>query len=205
MKTLQITLALVLVLAMGASAQLPSKPFNVYVGAGITLPDQPDRFKDVYNMGLHGTAGLGLNVAPMIQLVGKLGYHGFGMDKDDYGSIEAVAGVDGGTFTVFTYGVDARISIGAPLVPVKPFGFVGLGMASLVISEITADTNPLSEWSSSKLYYNFGGGLEFKTGPALTFFIQAAYISIAGDTDAKAFGGTDNRIVMIPISLGLKF
>ncbi|MBU8933537.1 MAG: porin family protein [candidate division Zixibacteria bacterium] len=204
MKALHITIILVVLLAVGASAQLPSKPFNIYAGGGVTLPNQPADFKDVYNMGFHGFVGMGLNVSPMIQMVGKIGYHNLGLDSDVYAG-DALGNVDGGSFTVLSYGVDARMAVGAPAVPIKPFGFIGLGMANLNLGEITSDSAPEAEFTSSKLYYNFGAGLEFKRGPGLTFFVQAAYMSIAGDADAVALGSSDDRIVMIPISLGVKF
>ncbi|MEA2030676.1 MAG: outer membrane beta-barrel protein [candidate division Zixibacteria bacterium] len=205
MKTLKITLAAVLILAVGASAQLPSKPFNIYIGGGVTLPNQPDGFKDRNNLGYHGMAGLGLNVFPKIQLVGKLGYYDLSLDKDKYGNVEDVTGVDGGDFTAFTYGADLKLAIGVPMMSVKPFVFGGIGMANLGVSEISFDMDKVPEWNASKIYYNFGGGLEFKYGPGLTFFVQATYLSISGDKDPKSLGETDNRIVMIPVSLGLKF
>ncbi len=205
MRALRIAAILIVVMAVAASAQVPSKPFNIYGGGGLTLPNQPTDFKDAYKTGFHGFAGLGLNFSPMIQMVGKIGYHTLSLDTDAFGG-DGMANVDGGTFSVLTYGVDARVAIGAPAVPVKPFGFVGLGMANVNLGEVTSDGDPLPEWTASKLYYNFGAGLEIKQGPGLTFFLQASYMSVSGDTDAgAAMGGSDNRIVVVPISLGIKF
>ena len=195
MKKIILTTALLLVFSVSAMAQVPSKPFSIYINGGVSLPQSPDGFKDAYKMGFHGNAGLGFSVMPTMQLVGKLGYHYFGPDKSEMGDTD----LDGGTFTVITYGVDLRISLGAPLVPIKPFGFGGIGMASMKVGDITSsvlDTSP--EISETKYYFNFGGGIEFKSGPLMSF-IQASYTGISVDDIST------ERIVMIPISLGIKF
>ena len=196
MKKIILTTALLLLFSVSAMAQVPSKPFNIYGNLGVSLPQSPDGFKDFYKMGFHGNVGLGISTAPFMQLVGKLGYHYFGPDKDEMGD----ADLDGGTFTAITYGVDLRASLGVPTAPIKPFGFAGIGMASMKVGDITSsilDTSP--EISETKFYFNFGGGIEFKSGPLMSFFIQASYIGISVDDISS------ERIVMIPISLGIKF
>jgi len=196
MKKIILTAAVLLLFTVSAMAQVPSKPFNLYGNIGVSLPQSPDLFKDGYNMGFHGNLGIGVAFYPTMQLVGKVGIHRFGADKDKMGDSD----LDGGSFTAITYGVDLRASLGLPAAPNKPFGFAGIGMASLKVGEVTSsviDNEP--SISETKFYFNFGGGLEFKSGPAMTFFVQASYTGISVDDSFP------ERIVMIPISLGIKF
>ena len=196
MKKIILIIATMLLFSLSAMAQVPSKPFSIYGNLGVSLPQSPDGFKDLYKMGLHANAGVGFAVAPTMQLVGKVGIHRFGVDKDAMGDGD----LDGGTFTAITYGVDLRASLGVPMAPIKPFGFGGIGMASLKVGEITSNViNASPSISESKFYFNFGGGIEFKSGPLMSFFVQASYIGISVDDTF------DERIVMIPISLGIKF
>ncbi len=200
MNKILLTIVFLLLLSISAFSQVPSKPFNIYGNIGVSLPQSPDSLNDLYKMGFHGNIGLGLPIAPTMQIVGKLGYHYFGPDKDGMGD----GSLEGGTFTAITYGVDLRIALGVPVSPIKPFGFAGIGMSSLTRGEITSsvipDDNPFSdEKSESKFYFNVGGGIEFKSGPLMSFFIQASYTGISVDDTFN------ERVVMIPVSLGIKF
>ncbi len=193
-------LIILIVTTSGVWSQIPSKPFNIYAGGGITIPTKPSEFNDNYNLGYHGFAGLGLFVAPMIQAVGKIGLHSSTRDFDDFVDPNA----DGGDFTALTFGVDARLAIGAPVVPIKPFGFAGIGMSNIKRSDIEPSvefvTEPpnLESITETKFYYNIGAGLEFKVGPGFTFFVQGAYIGISsGDISDEAIG-------LFPVSVGLK-
>jgi len=201
-KTFYLVIALVLVFALTGSAQVPSKPFNIYAGGGLTAPSAPDLFKDTHKNGFHATAGLGFNAYPFIQLVGKVEYHTMSMDWDEIRTLDALidAGTEGGKKNIWMYGVDARFSLGAPGAPFKPFGLAGVGFASISQSDITTVLNPADVEAydfdnETKFYFNLGGGIEFQAAPMITLFLQGRYVNIKQDGD---------NLIMIPITLGIK-
>lgn len=189
-----LTILILVAFAMGASAQTPN-PLSFYAGGAFSMPTSPTSFSDGWKLGYHGTIGAGYKFAPKFQVVGKLEYHNFASDL-------GVVGVDGGNTKVMMYGVDGRFSLGLPVAPIKPFFFGGLGMANVKWDEFngtsltTSTLNQFLPLSVNKVYFNFGGGVEFKAGPALNLFVQARYVSIATDGDPTAF---------VPVTVGLKF
>ena len=199
MKKAIITLVAVLVIAVGAQAQMPSSPFSFYVGGALSLPSGPDAFKDAYKNGFHGFAGVGYSFIPKLQFVGKAEINSFSFDFDQY----ATPGIsEGGKQQIWMFGGDARFSMGVPAAPFKPFGFVGAGLASVKTTEFSGSDLTLATSlnsameSMTKMYWNIGLGMEFKSGPAMSLFVQARYVNIATEGEAVKF---------IPISLGLKF
>lgn len=192
MKKLFLTLALVVLFSMSASAQ-DIKPFNIYVGGGLTLPQSDLDDSISYKNGFHLLGGIGFNFAPMIQVGGKLEY--FSMDVDD-------ADLEGTGLSVSTnammYGVTVKLQPKAPMMPIKVFGLVGLGMASIE-HKIGFDAGFISFGTStgrtSKFYYEFGAGVELGKFP-LPFFVMARYIGISTEGQTTSF---------IPITVGLKF
>jgi opacity protein-like surface antigen len=199
MKKTMIALVALMLFAVGAQAQMPSSPVSFYVGGALSLPSAPDTFKDSYKNGFHGFAGIGLNAMPMLQFVGKAEFNSFGFNFDSYGS----PGLDeGGKQQIWMFGGDARLAPGVPASPFKPFALAGIGMASVKTSDfsgsdLTLATSVNSQLESvTKMYWNIGLGMEFKSGPAMSFFVQGRYVNITTEGDPIKF---------IPISLGLKF
>ena len=118
MKKAMLMLVALLVVAVGANAQMPSAPFSLYAGGAISLPNSPDAFKDAYKNGFHGFVGLGFNFMPKMQLVGKVEYNQFSFDFEETGF--ATAGVDGGgKQSLWMFGADARFAAGLPAAPLK--------------------------------------------------------------------------------------
>jgi len=200
MKKLFLTLIALLLMSAVSMAQVgtPSSPVSWYAGAALSLPTAPEGFTDGWKLGYHGMVGAGFNVAPKIQMIGKIEYHKFGTDGSSFGS-----NVEGGSLNTWMFGVDGKLNLGAPVVPVKPYAIGGLGIASVKISEFTstdsslqASLNSGTGESQSKVYFNFGGGVEFNLGPKTSWFVQARYVSISTDGSATSF---------IPLTLGLKF
>ncbi len=194
------TLAVLMILSAASMAQVgaPSSPLTFYAGGALSLPTSPAGFSDGWKLGMHGMLGAGKNVSPRLQLIGKIEYHKFSANLD-----LIAPNVDGGAINTWMYGVDGRVNLGAPVVPIKPYGLVGIGIANLSFNQYeTSDTalstalnSTVSTESISKVYFNFGGGLEFAMGPKTSFFVQARYVSIGTEGGSTGF---------IPITLGLK-
>ena len=195
MKKLLLTAVCVIALALGVSAQAPT-PFSLYAGGALSLPSAPDGFKDGYKTGYHGLAGLGYKFGPAFQMVGKAEYHKFAFD------FGGVSGIDGGDTRMLMFGGDGRFAFGLPAASIKPFAFAGAGIANIKQSSfggnllLAAGFTPTASESQSKMYYNFGAGVEMKVGPTMNLFVQGRYVNFATDGESTAF---------IPITLGLKF
>ncbi len=199
------TLAVLLILSAVSMAQVgtPSSPLSFYAGGALSLPTSPQGFSDGWKLGMHGILGAGKNVSPRLQLIGKLEYHKFSADEATT-TANIGPNVDGGAINTWMYGIDGRINLGAPVVPIKPYALGGIGIANLSFNEYTTTDTSLSSAvtaansgveSMSKVYFNFGGGVEFAMGPKTSFFVQARYVSIATDGGSTAF---------IPVTVGLK-
>ncbi len=195
MKKVLLTITIVFVFSSMALAQVPSSPISFYGGGALSVPSSPSTFSDSWKTGYHGFVGVGFDVAPKVKVVAKIERHNFG---SDFG----LADINGGNYKVWMFGPEAHLSLGAPMVPIKPFLSGGIGMASVTFDDFTG-TDPLvaamntanNGASSTNFYYSIGGGLEFSVGPAASLFVQARYASISGDGGSTSF---------LPISVGLK-
>ena len=193
MKKTLLIMGIVTVFAMSASAGAPN-PFSIYAGGAVSMPSS-DGFNTGWGMGWHGMAGAGYKLAPKFQVVGKLEYHNFSSDL-------AGLPIDGGNTKITMFGTDGRYSFGLPAAPITPYFFGGLGMAHVTWDEysgtdlLTASINEFLPISQDKMYYNFGAGVDLKTGPAWSLFAQGRYVSISTDGEAWSF---------IPVTVGLKF
>jgi opacity protein-like surface antigen len=194
MKKLLLTTAVLLTFSVGATAQV-STPVSVYLGGALSMPSSAD-FNTGWKMGYHGLAGVGYKLAPSFQVAGKVEYHNFFFDLGDF------VGLDGGDTKVWMYGLDGRYSVGLPAFPLKPFLVAGTGIARLSWSEfegtslIAAALNTSVPDPVNKVYFNFGGGLELKTIPSFSLFVQARYVTVATDGE---------KISFVPMSLGVRF
>ncbi len=166
--------------AMTASAQIPAKPITIYGSAGISLPSSPSEFSDSWKMGFHGMGGVGFNIAPKMQLIGKIEYHSFAFDWDK-------AGLSGSGLALqaLMFGGDIKFSLAVPAAPTKPFLIGGIGMGKVSFSNI-------SGVDETKVYFEFGGGVDFSS----SMFISARYVSISSSGSSTGF---------IPFSIGFKF
>ena len=198
MKKLMMILAILLTFSVSASAQVPSSPVSFYAGGALSIPSGPDSFKEAFKNGFHGTLGVGYDLNPMFELVGKIEYHSFKFDFTD-----ALSEYSGGTNKMWMYGVDVKLSPSLPALPVKPYILGGLGMASIKQSEFSGPTslslsllNDAISESQTKLYYNFGLGANLMNTPVFSLFIQARYVGISTDIETTSF---------MPITVGAKF
>lgn len=190
MRTRFIVLVVLVLIAVSAQAQVPAKPFSIYLQGGITLPSGPEEISDAYKMGYHFGGGLGIALGPMFQVVPKAEYH---LIPRDFGDLDG----DGLELSVILVGADLRANINLPAAPIKPFLIGGGGMAISKTNDGTMDSSPFEQSDSqSDFYFNVGGGLNLSAGPGFSPFIQVRYVSISTEGD---------DIVTIPVSLGLKF
>ncbi|MEW6049906.1 MAG: outer membrane beta-barrel protein [Candidatus Zixiibacteriota bacterium] len=182
---------LVTCFAAAAFAQTPPSPFSIYAGGLMSMPNSPDGFKDSYKNGFHGFVGLGFKMVPAVQFVGKVEYHSFKFDWDQY----TVPTASGGTQGIWMYGADARFAVGAPGAPVKPFALIGGGLAHVTHADFSDPVLFPTPENESKFYYNIGGGIQMHFLPAVDLFAQVRYVSIATEGE---------KTTMVPISVGVK-
>jgi len=201
MKKLLMILAILFAFGASASAQMPSSPVSFYAGGALSIPTAPDSFKDTFKNGYHGMLGVGFDVSPMLELVGKVEYHTFKFDFD--GSEVFSTDYSGGTNKMWMFGGDLKFSPSLPALPVSPYVLGGLGLANIKQSEFDGPTslaldlfNEAISDSQTKLYWNMGAGFTLKTGPAFSLFAQARYVNITTEGESSAF---------IPVTVGLKF
>lgn len=186
MKKFTILLAVLLFgVVASTSAQVPAKPFTIYGAAGLSMPTAPDFFKDGYKTGFHGDAQIGFNTFPKTEFLLNLGYHTFSPDFGD------LVGFDGATISMILAGADLKLNLAVPMAPIKPFVFVGGGLAVLSMSDLITPVGTYPSDSENKFYFEIGGGIEFTQ-----FFVRAKYVSIAVE---------DEAFTLIPISVGIKF
>ncbi len=192
MKSAIHALSICLISALSVSGQA-SKPFDIYVGGGISLASSPSWFKDLWKDGSHISGGFGFKALPTIQIVAKAQYHSFPYDYDR----KDAGGVIGFSQRFYMLGIDGRFAPKVPGVRVTPFAFAGIGVAKLTAKGTRAGwrrvTTPIEE---TRMYTNIGGGIEYRVAPILTFFVQGNYVSIST---------TRGDIAFIPITVGLRF
>ncbi len=199
MKKTILVCAIVLLFAVGASAQV-SSPISVYLGGALSVPSSGS-FNAGWQMGYHGMVGVGYKLSKNLMVAGKIERHTFFFDMADF------FGLDGGDTKVWMYGIDGRYTLNIPAVPLKPYVTAGSGIAKVSWQEFES-TDPstsltaavfnatIAEASTSKVYFDIGGGIELKAIPAFGLFVEARYVSIATDGERMSF---------VPMTIGMKF
>jgi hypothetical protein len=175
-------------------SQITDKPFDIYVGAGLSLPvSNSEDLTEVYKTGFHGMGGIGFNINRFIETVLKVEYHTLARDW----SYPAAPGGAGGTLQAMFGGADMKFSPRSMGAPALPFLFGGVGVAIFSVSELSGATAfTFVPEDDSKLYFDFGAGFEFVTSEDLTLFVQGSYVTVAFDEQNRAF---------VPITVGVKF
>lgn len=195
LKQLVVTAAIITIfLFQISSAQITDKPFDIYVGAGLSVPaSQNSEISDNYKTGFHGMGGIGFNVNRYVETVLKLEYHSLARDWTHAN----VPKGEGGTLQAMFGGADLKLAPNAYGSPVLPYIFGGVGVAIFSFSDLAGATAfTFAPEDESKVYYNIGAGIEIATGDELTLFVQGSYVSVAFDEHKRAF---------VPITVGLKF
>lgn len=192
-KTLVI-LALVVALATSAAGQTPSKPFNLYIQGGASLPQED--FNNLYKYGYHGGVGLGFSIFPHMELVARGSYHKYSVESinrilPDQESIV----VSGGDLTMFMYGAEFKMNMG--MMVSNPYLLAGYGRAKFDTEDVSITVFDIEETvefpTHTENYWVLGGGLEFTRT-----FIEGRYYTFLED----AFEETTSRL--ITVSFGFK-
>ena len=195
MKKIILSAFILLIMVGSVSAQASVKPFTIYGSAGLTFSNSPEIFQDFHKLGYNLYGGLGFKFLPLIQIVPKVEYQQIKKDWDFFTD----SPINGGEISLWMFGVDARLTAGAPLMPIKPFLTAGIGWSKVNQADINVGsviiTIPTVVDEGTKFYYNIGGGIDFGSGP-FSFFVQGRYINIKQDGE---------NLVLVPINVGIKF
>lgn len=209
MKKILILAVVLLALSSIASAQTESagiKPI-VYVGGGIALPLSPDMFKDYWKLGYGFGGGVGIEVTPGVEVIGRVFYNTFPLDDEkllaDAEAPEGV-GIDGADLRFIEFGLDGKYILMAdqPDAKLRPFLAVGLGMANVKVTEVTitgdgeAITPPLGDLSTTEFALNGGAGFDYMFSPKTGFWMDARVTVVLTEGDSMTY---------LPVRAGLKF
>lgn len=178
----------IMVLALAISVTAAEKKNHFYLGAGVGIPtgDAGDGWK----MGFHGQGGLGFQASPTVEVIPVVAYHTFGLD--DQGS-----GATGGTLNILMFGGDVKLGFGKEGSKTSPFVFGGAGMGNAKITDVTIPGfGTIKGDSETKVYFNFGGGLDIVSSDAMSFFVKASFVSVATSGSAVTY---------IPFTAGVRF
>lgn len=194
-------------MAASVSAQL-SSPIKLYAGGGLSEHHKPPAFKTFFNTGWHLTAGVGYNVMPMVELVGNFEYHSFSNNL----VIGNLGDVNGGAIKTAMFGLLIKVAPSLPMIPIKPYGLTGIGMAKVTQSDFdwpagiqvgTIDSfeRQLHLENQTKFYYSLGGGLTYSLIPKVSLFAEARYSTIQIDGGETVF---DNPLRFWAITGGVR-
>jgi opacity protein-like surface antigen len=174
--------------ALVVSAQADStRKVSIYIAGGVS-PLSGD-FGKVWNMGFHGSFGIGMPVAEGLQVVPKVEYHSFPMDKHGYT-------FSGGTLSSLMFGADMRYEVGTSAMQARPLFLGGVGVSRASISTVSDGSESLAFDSETKIYFEFGAGVSFKTGGAAKIFATIRYTSVALEGTSLNY---------IPLTVGVAF
>ena len=198
MKKTAFFFVLIVGLASIASAQLPSKPFSLYIQGGASLPQED--FKDVYKLGYHGAGGLGISIFPKVEAVGRVSYHKHSLESvPSLLGVDSSVDVDGGDLTMLMYGADLKLNLG--VLVTNPYLLAGYGWAKSDIEDVTFSASGVEHTetfdSHTENYWILGGGIEFSRT-----FIEGRYITFLEDDDDEVEGDSKSRL--ITVSVGIK-
>lgn len=166
------------------------KPIDIYIGGGVSLPNAPDGFKDGFKTGYHGMGGIEANAFTGFSLLFLADYNRFSPDVED---------VDGGEVSLLAFTLNAKLGLGVPAAPMKPYLFGGIGLANISQSDykdILPEVEVSTYASKTNACFNVGAGLEFKAGPSAAIFVQGRYMVITTEGDATTY---------LPITVGFRF
>ncbi len=198
MKKTVVFVALIVGLASTASAQLPSKPFSLYIQGGASLPQED--FKDIYKLGYHGAGGLGISIFPKVEAVGRVSYHKYSLESAaSLLGIDSPVDVDGGDLTMLMYGADLKLNLG--ILVTNPYLLAGYGWAKFDREDVTYSVLSVEHTqtfdSNTENYWILGGGIEFSRT-----FIEGRYITFLEDDDNEVEDDSNSRL--ITVSVGIK-
>lgn len=174
MKTAVITVMMIGMLT-GISVAQVNLGLDFYAGAGISIPLQD--VKTGWKIGGQGSIAAGYTITPGLQTVVRYSYYSFPSKGDLLDSSFADSQEK---LTVKEASLEMHGQLSPPTSRVRPFGFVGIGLARL------PDDN--------FFFYCVGGGLKFPALPKVNFYIEARYNWVSV---------TDFSVNYVPVSAGI--
>ena len=203
MKRVLIVVAALLALSTMVTAQSQVKPV-VYVGGGLALPLSPEGFSDGWKMGYGFGGGVGIQLDPSMELIGKVFYNTFPLDDDKL--LEGTTGitVDGGDFQFLEFGADFKyiLMANAPDAKFKPFLIGGLGMTNIKVSDFTIAGDgesvmfPFGDYSETKFSLGAGAGFDYMFSPKAGVWLEARVHVVMTEGDSFTY---------LPVRAGVKF
>jgi len=203
MKRVLIVVAALLALSTMVTAQSQVKPV-VYLGGGLGMPLSPSAFSDYWKMGYGFGGGVGIQINPSIELIGKVFYNTFPFDADKI--LEGTTGItiDGFDLKFLEFGVDFKYLLMAnqPEAKFKPFMIVGVGMTNIKISDLTISgggesyTFPLGEISETKPSLGGGAGFDYMFSPKAGIWMDVRVHVVMTEGDSFTY---------LPVRAGVKF
>lgn len=185
MNRFMVSVAILTMVGVTHAFAAPGTP-KLELSAGMGFPANPDAFTDGWNPGFSGAIGLGVEVTPVVSIIGGFDFSYFGFDDEALTGSPLGVTLDGGGASVI------YVSAGAKIVPTAStpgpadfFLLAGLGYYNVSIGEITASLGGLSFTipgpDESALGLHVGAGVEFTP-----FLLQAMYLT--GFTEGDATG-----------------
>lgn len=211
----KLILLAVVFLALAVTGWAEGAKLVFYGGGGISLPLKPSQFddlaaidvelgiKDMYKSGVNFGGGVGLQVSPTIEIIGRVDYNTFSYDDEGFSEaltkeIERQVGVSGIGITTQASGgklkllefmgdVKFLIPVGSEESAFKPFLLGGVGIANAKISESdwivnvsfmgidTSVTFTTPSQSETKLAFNLGAGFDWMVSPTVGIFVEGRY------------------------------
>lgn len=150
------SMAMMLVLMTAVASAQVSLGLDFYAGAGISIPLQD--VKTGWKIGGQGSLAAGYTVTPGLETVVRYSYYSFPTKGDKLDSTFANSEEK---LTVKEASLEMHGQLAAPTNRVRPYGFVGLGLANLT--------------EDNFFFYCVGGGLKFFAMPKINFFLEARY------------------------------
>ena len=182
---------IVFLIAASASAQVPGNPIKFYGGIGFSSPTDPVDFSDNFDKTYHAMLGIGFNIFPKIEVIPKIEYHTFSSD---------IEGLSGGKMKATMFGVDGKFTLSIPTVPFAPYAIGGVGLAAIKQDDFATAAgivlNGLSLESQTKMYIDYGFGLQWKLMPTISAFGQLQWVSIntEGETTRTTYDGPSSTV-----------
>jgi opacity protein-like surface antigen len=163
---------------------------DVYVGAGLSLPLNPQSFSDQWNMGYNGGIGYGFGLTHAFSVIGSLEYNYFTIDK------KKNADITGGSVSIVTISGNVKCKPVSGSNPISPYLLGGLGFFYLSTSnEAVGKTLIKSGDSESAILILLGAGFDFHINNTDNVFIEAKY--------GVGFAKKENT-TYLPVRIGLR-
>ncbi|MDF1545454.1 MAG: hypothetical protein P1R58_10160 [bacterium] len=192
--------AALLILSLFATvdqAEAINSPLSFSAGGGMTRLSTFDNIDFAWKDGIHYTAGIGIELLPLLNSSAKLEYHRLPFDWGKAG----LPDFSGNDLRVITFGIEGRLSISSPKVSFQPHLILGAGFARLSVSDRDDLPGGFTGFvpdveNMSKGYIEYGVGLDMPFVSFADLFIQFRQIR---------FRTAVTTSTLQPLSIGLRF